>query len=172
MMIQNGKELHVFLKLCRMFDCRSYVDLGSYDGSSARLAKSMLAPDASVWSLDIVGEEGHTGGVRFCVGDTRDDTNVARAISYHGGDWDALFIDADHSEESCREDWLRWGGITKKVVGFHDIRTEGVRRVFDEVREGFLSMEIVDYADRQKNFHEGYGIGVIIKPEAYEVLHA
>jgi predicted O-methyltransferase YrrM len=58
-----------------------------------------------------------------------------------------LFIDADHSYESTRADWLAWIShlVPGGLVGFHDVGAwPGVTRLYDEIRAADPAIREVD----------------------------
>lgn len=54
-----------------------------------------------------------------------------------------VFIDADHSYNFVKQDWELWSPKVEVggVVGFHDSDMDGVRRVCNEIREGWQEIE-------------------------------
>jgi predicted O-methyltransferase YrrM len=123
-------------------ESRVAVEIGVYEGSSALVLARALPTDATLHLIDpFVDSRGLAAGWRGTAWATR--RVVDRAARTRGGPrvrwhiqrsqetgrrWnepvDFVFIDGDHAEESCRQDWelfSRWvnpGG----VVVFHDAR--------------------------------------------------
>jgi hypothetical protein len=123
---------------------RTAVEIGVYEGSSALVLVRSLPPDAVLHLVDpFVDDRGLAAGWRGTAWATR--RVVDRAVRERGGPtlrwhlepsqdagrrWatpvDLVFVDGDHSLETCRLDWeqfSRWvqpGG----VVVFHDARQD------------------------------------------------
>jgi predicted O-methyltransferase YrrM len=77
---------------------------------------------------------------------------------------DFLFIDADHSYDGVRRDFLDYGPVVRPggLIAFHEIVLHSaglggeVSRYWEEIREDYQGIELVE--DRKQN---GFGIGVI-----------
>jgi predicted O-methyltransferase YrrM len=121
---------------------RQVVEIGVYEGSSTLVLAQHLPPDAVLHLIDPFSDDaGLFAGWQGSAWATR--RVVDRAVRRRGGPtlrwhversqdagrrWatpvDLLFIDGDHSEQACREDWelfspwVEHGG----VVVFHDAR--------------------------------------------------
>ena len=144
---------------------RLVVELGVYEGSSARVLCAALGPeaelhladpfvDASGWAL-LPGWSATPAATRLAVrraarrGGPRLHWHVARSQdvgrAWRGGEVDLVFIDGDHSPEGCREDWDVWHPHVRQggAVAFHDARAGGVQpgsprptQVVDELFRG------------------------------------
>ena len=138
--MHTDQEAELLASLAR--DRRVAVEIGVYEGSSALVLARSLPQDAELHLIDpFVDSRGLADGWRGTAWATR--RVVDRAVRACGGPtvrwhiersqdagrrWtepvDFVFIDGDHAEESCREDWelfSRWvspGG----VVVYHDAR--------------------------------------------------
>lgn len=122
---------------------RLVVELGVYEGSSALVLCEAMAPDAVLHLVDpFVDETGAAlpAGWRATPAATR--RTVARAcrtgprVCWHlarsqdvgrawsGPEADLVFVDGDHSERGCREDWEQWHRHVRPggAVAFHDAR--------------------------------------------------
>ncbi len=67
-----------------------------------------------------------------------------------------LFIDADHSYESCKKEFLLYSPkiIYRGLLGFHDVNQEGVDRVIKECVEP--AWDLVLFVNRIKVFKRKY----------------
>lgn len=85
------------------------------------------------------------------------------------GEYDLIFIDADHSYEAVKKDFTNYHGMLRKggVLGLHDIRATdhpGPGKFWDELRKAEAGRwefrEIYD-----KGNHTDYGIGLMIRKD-------
>jgi MMP 1-O-methyltransferase len=120
------------------------VEIGVYEGSSARVFCDVLRPGAELHLVDpFVDQSGaslrpgwhatpaatrlaiwrrarrHGPKVRWHIARSQD---VGRV--WHGPAIDLVFIDGDHSPEACREDWDVWHPhvAANGAIAFHDAR--------------------------------------------------
>jgi len=167
---QRGREFSTWAAMCVGYGVRTYVELGSWDGSSAVfMRKSGVEKVVTVdITNDIPGALMHTD-VRWVHGDSHDVDTLHKVVDILGGYPDAVFIDADHEGDAPRKDFDLWWPVTQKLLGFHDIHElEGVRRVWDEVSKVNRSVEIISKDTKSwREFHhnsEIWGrIGVLFK---------
>jgi predicted O-methyltransferase YrrM len=144
---------------------RRVVELGVYEGSSARVLCAALGPEAELHLVDpFVDESGWAllpnwsatpAATRLAVrraarrGGPRLRWHVARSQdvgrAWSGGEVDLVFVDGDHSPDGCREDWDVWHPHVRPggAVAFHDARpsrsepgSPGPTRVVDELFRG------------------------------------
>ena len=78
-------------------------------------------------------------------------------------EFDAAFIDGDHSYKSVVNDFKLVRPITRKMIGFHDISFDvnggqGVPRFFNEIRHNYRFEEVSYRAEGV------YGIGILYMP--------
>ncbi len=121
---------------------RQVVEIGVYEGSSTLVLAQHLPSDAVLHLIDpFIDDAGLFSGWQGSAWATR--RVVDRAVRRHGGPtlrwhversqdagraWttpvDLVFIDGDHSEEACREDWELFSPWVEPggVVVFHDAR--------------------------------------------------
>lgn len=109
-------------------------------------------------------------GAHMIVADSHDPQAVASLRSLLGGSSvDLLFIDADHTYEGCRHDWLTYAPFVRPggVVAFHDIYPH---QLFAELQVDRLWWEIrrdhpeatYEIVNRRREPRTGMGIGVLI----------
>jgi predicted O-methyltransferase YrrM len=178
--LQNGNEIASFIELLAHENVRSYLEIGSkFGGSLWRVAWSMprgsrvvsidqphgdgsfketQAPlEACVARLAEKGYDAH-----LFLGDSTSPEAIAFATRL--GPFDAVFIDANHTEPYVRADWANYGPLGR-LVAFHDIGWVepanfpahklkiDVPKVWDELREGRKHLEI-----RRETGHNGIGV--------------
>lgn len=170
-------EFEKFIEVLLRENARSYLEIGSRLGGSLwRVAKALPVP-AFFLSVDQphgnretephlkeciqeVRKLGHKAG--FILGDS---TNPEIVEQVRGrGPFDAVFIDANHTEPYVRKDWANYGPMGR-IIAFHDINWKDrpgrsgklpidVPKVWDEIKIGFRHEEIrLDVRDN--------GIGIL-----------
>lgn len=91
-------------------------------------------------------EDGHTWGTTMVYGNSHDDEIPGRITAAAGGQRiDFAFIDGDHSEEGCRQDFRLCADLGIPVIGFHDITgvgDPGVAKVWGELAGRFRHVVI------------------------------
>ncbi|MSX02490.1 MAG: hypothetical protein F2813_04935 [Actinobacteria bacterium] len=122
---------------------RSVVEIGVYEGSSAVVLCGAMRKDAALHLVDPFTEGGSAlrPGQRAVPAATRraverSRTGAGPELCWHlefsqelARSWsevvDLIFIDGDHSEAGCREDWELWNGFVGEegTVVFHDARS-------------------------------------------------
>jgi predicted O-methyltransferase YrrM len=125
------------------------VEIGSYLGaSSCYIAEGLLCQGkgtlhcVDTWKNDAMSE-GHRDTFREFQSNTVFYKNIIVPYRGHsaeiarnfGRKISFLFVDADHSYDGVREDWLRWSPFLEpnSFVALHDIGwAEGVKRVLEE----------------------------------------
>jgi hypothetical protein len=173
-MLQRGREYHTWIALCLALGVHRYVELGSWKGYSAAFAR-----EAGIEKIVTVDNRpgdrpvGLSTDVYFIPGDSRSEETVREAVDFLGAFPQAVFIDADHSEESVRKDFELWWPYAETILGFHDIVdfNSGVGKVWLEISKDKYSVEIVarDTRSRQDMGESGEdplrncGIGVLFK---------
>ena len=78
--------------------------------------------------------------------------NPANTFGFY--DLTFLFIDADHSYDGVRHDFVYYGSRVKKggAVAFHDTNQEPSHRVISEYIEGYAHWQLIEHVNRIKVF--------------------
>ena len=144
---QREPEFMAWAALLRAYECKSYVELGT--GHAEYIAK--MGIDAV--AVDINNPDGLTNnGVRYVRGDSHDRRTLDRVLHLLGDLPDAVFIDADHNDESPRLDFELWYPAAQKLVGFHDILIPNIgERIWPPIALEHPSAKIVA-CDRASEF--------------------
>jgi predicted O-methyltransferase YrrM len=185
--IQNSNELARWIQRVATARPKVVVEIGTAKGGTFFLLSRASDLNATMVSIDLPG--GLYGGgyprwkqdfYRKLIGDEKA-IHFVRANSHDSqtrakleeilGDRriDVLFIDGDHSYEGVKRDFSLYGPLVRPggLIGLHDIlenrfdKDIDVHRFWDEVKQRFVSDEIVDRADQGL-----FGIGVVVVPEA------
>ena len=166
---QRIPEYHAWTSLCIGMGITTYVELGC--GSS----HSQRDVGISVITVDILPNGlGGEPAIPHIQGNSHDLETLHQVLTYFNGRPECVFIDADHTYERVKADFDVWYPAATRLIGFHDIRMEGVREFWNEISRQYPSVEIVgrDIASADKwqhgcQTHTGDvncgGIGVIFK---------
>jgi predicted O-methyltransferase YrrM len=135
--------------------CFSFVEIGSYFGSSSSYLAAGLARNShsgkiyciDTWNNDAMTEENRDTMAEF-LHNTREfssyikpirglstDPQVVSQVTRLAGKIDLFFIDGDHSYKGALADWKVYSPLLSEhaIVAMHDIGwAEGVRRVVNE----------------------------------------
>lgn len=115
--------------------CKSAVEIGVAEGVSAAVVRSAMDPAGRLWLVDPYLSKypisaAHLVARRTVGAATGDAVEWVRSLSHEAAEtWnqplDFVFIDGDHSEEACLQDWLDWSPWVRPggVVIFHDSAT-------------------------------------------------
>ena len=174
---QIEAEIAAFIGILTREGVLSYLEIGSKWGGSLWRVANALPKGSRVVSVDLpwgkretephliacyqaLKEKGYDA--HLFLGDSTDETMVeaVRAL----GPFDAVFIDANHTEPYVRQDWANYGPMGK-IVAFHDINWKpreqpsgklpiDVPKVWNVLKTGFRFEEII--FDARDN-----GIGVL-----------
>ena len=84
--------------------------------------------------------------VEICHGSSKDYSKKLSHILF-----DFIFIDADHSYESCKEDFECWSPLLKNngLISFHDCHLNSVNQVLEEIQDAWV---LVDHYELLKTF--------------------
>lgn len=171
---QKTTEFMQFYRVMVEHGCRSFLEVGSQHGDTFFAVGCTMDRVCSVdmpggsWgsgdSKELLLERAETlrrlgVDTKTVFGDSRSADVIEQVQA--GAPYDAVFIDADHSYDSVRHDWMTYGKMASKVVGFHDIigpPPVEVPRLWSALKKEFNQWsEFVEYwGDRPM------GIGVIV----------
>lgn len=160
--VQEKKELeHVFYLLEK---CTSYLEVGTAEGNSMYVLANAMPKGSEITYIDF-GEK-HTEKNRNFILDKLSDYNIT---PIHGDSndystfrkvankrFDAVLIDAGHTDFNVAIDCLFYGPLASKYIIFHDVQLPDVGRAFDWYCKQFPernSYRVVASAN--------YGFGVI-----------
>lgn len=163
--VQEYHELEHVFNLFK--NCESYLEVGTAEGNSMYVLAQALKSGAVITYIDY--GENHTTAARDEVlrkladlgysitavhGDSNDFTTFGHV---KGKSFDAVFIDAGHTDFNAVVDALFYGPLATKYIVFHDVMIPDVGRVFEWYSRQFperKSYRIVN--------SEHYGMGVIV----------
>jgi predicted O-methyltransferase YrrM len=150
---QYREEIDRFIALLLREGVRSFLEVGCRYGDTLH-AVGLALPEGSRltgvdWGKSFVHEPGRrkrrapSDFKRGCLLRCAEDltargrrTNIVfgdsraagtRQLAMLGGPYDAVFIDGDHSRDGVEEDWKRYGPMSRGIVAFHDVCSDGVR---------------------------------------------
>lgn len=139
--VQNKDELLHTYQL--MMGCKSYLEVGTAEGSSLYVLAHALDKDATITYVDY-GED-HTTKSRNEVlsalyAELGVTINQYHGNSHHKGcikgarshaDYDVVLIDAGHTFPDVVADAMAYGCMARKYLFFHDIQLPAVKAAFD-----------------------------------------
>lgn len=166
--MQNPEEFNWLLSHIK--DCKSILEIGSFDGSSLRKF-AIDRPGALLRAIDL--DKYHIAGrlettldlLNYCGYDAKGilgNSHTPEVLNWakQWAPYDFVFIDGDHLDPGITQDWEDYGPLGK-IVGFHDIKGQDcdVPRLWRILKETYKTSEFnVDY----KTPIYGYmGIGLI-----------
>ncbi len=148
---------------------KAIVELGVFEGVSARILRRAMASDGRLWLVDpfFPGRLGvcwaRSIAIREVGREARGEAVFLEKMSFEAVQrWttslDMIFIDADHSYEAVLRDWRDWSPFLEPggLVAFHDscvfaggwVRpTDGPVRVVAAISEADLDFEILESVD-------------------------
>ena len=168
---QHRSEVSEFVALMRLYDARSYLEIGCLNGDTLHHIGTRMPRGSRVVGVDLprthevyadapdclmraasdlcrLGQD-----ARVIVGDSHDQAVVKRVRAL--GPFDALLIDGDHSTAGVLADWENYGPMAR-LVGIHDAhKLRRVREVYEKLAARHESRLIL------LNEEIGIGIGVI-----------
>jgi hypothetical protein len=152
---QDPWELGVLLDVVRnTIRPRLMLEIGSWYGGSL-FAWASIGVDVLAVTLpetrDFL-EDGHQWGATMVYGNSHDAEMLTRIPEAAAGRTiDFAFIDGDHSESGCRDDFGLCVTLGIPVIGMHDIDgtgDPGVRKVWDEVSARFRHAVILNPCEK------------------------
>lgn len=175
--LQHEAEIAEFIALLNVEGVRSYLEIGSKYGGALWRVGNALPHGSRIVSVDLPwGDRSTEPHLKACIaalqhrgydaslflGDSTSAEIIDKVRAL--GPFDAIFIDANHTEPFVRKDWANYGPMGR-IVAFHDIgwipREESkgklpidVPKVWAEIKDAYRFREIRH--DKRDN-----GIGVL-----------
>jgi predicted O-methyltransferase YrrM len=133
------------------------VEIGSYTGASACYIAAGLKREGKILCIDTWENDSMSEGKRntlneFISNTKKYEAKIVQIIGYSSDvinvvknttqEIDLLFIDGDHSFESCKRDWDLYSPMVRKsgYIVFHDSGwADGVKKVIEEHAEAYLT---------------------------------
>jgi predicted O-methyltransferase YrrM len=181
--VQRTFELMTLCRRVRRLRPRRIIEIGTYLGGTLFCWPRLAAADAMIISVDLAGgpfgrdddaatrtfESYMLNGQRLiCVrGDSRADRTLADVRGHlEGQAVDFLFIDGDHSYETARSDYERFGALVRPggLIALHDIIEDRhvpgsqVHRLWRELEQ---TNRVEAILDPDSVPGSGMGIGVV-----------
>ena len=165
--IQIREEIVEALQEVRKLKPRYIVELGTAGGGTMLLWLRVAHPEATIVTIDLPGGEFGGGSsplrvplfrrlgmpgqtIHLIRGDSHQQATLESTKHYlKGNSADFLFIDADHTEEGVRSDYVMYSPLVRPggMIAFHDIgikRPEyGVKKLWQELSLTKPSKEIL-----------------------------
>lgn len=156
---QKFFELYGLIKSLQEKECVSYLEIGARHGDTFYEVVKALPKGGKYLAVDLPGgawgvssskkhlqnvirllkKEGWKN-VDCIFGNSQDAKTIARIA--REAPFDACLIDGDHRYEGVKADWENYRSMARKIVAFHDIDGEGVRKDGMEVQVPRLWREI------------------------------
>jgi predicted O-methyltransferase YrrM len=166
--LQDQLELNKFIQLLKDEGVKSYLEIGSKHGGSLWRVANALPVGSKIVAVDLphgdmsfkesqphleacvdkLFELGYAASLYL--GDSTDKKMVALIAEW--APFDAVFIDANHTEPFVRQDWANYGPMAR-IVAFHDIGWQArpepskkmpieVPKVWNEIKQDYRHIEI------------------------------
>lgn len=163
--VQEYHELEHVFNLLK--DCESYLEVGTAEGNSLFVLGRALKDGANITCIDYgekhtarardeviyqLTDEGHK--VTAIYGDSNDFTTYKNVQDKK---FDAVFIDAGHTDFNVAIDALFYGPLATRYIIFHDIMLQDVGKVFEWYCRQFPQRKHYRIVNS-----ESYGMGVIV----------
>lgn len=162
--LQDQAELGQLIDLLKVEGARSYLEIGSKFGGSFWKVANSLPEGSRIVSVDLPWGKRETEphliacwqalkakgyDAHLFLGDSTDPAIIDAVKQL--GPFDAVFIDANHTEPYVRQDWANYGPLAR-LVAFHDIGWEArpmspgklsidVPKVWNEIKTGYRHVE-------------------------------
>lgn len=164
---QTSFELEQMVRVCESLRPKRILEIGIWYGGTLkewlRVAGVVVAVDVQMLDAERWQHWAHEQGKELVlIQGNSGSPHVAEKVAEHGP-YDFAFIDGDHSYEGVRRDWETYGPMAD-VVAFHDILPRphyGVSRLWEEIKQGRMTIEIVGGDKSEHMAHPHAGIGVV-----------
>lgn len=174
---QDPDELKAFCALIKEMRAERYLEIGARCGDTFFEVVRSMPEQSTAVAVDLPaanwGRKGSFSYLQKCVDALSGtyDVHVIRGHSQHPetiakikkhAPYDVVFIDADHLYEAVKADWEVYRQMAR-VVAFHDIAGEGVKKNKMQVEVPKLWKEIKQKHEHKEIISEGslFGIGVV-----------
>lgn len=152
---QNEFEFRIFLAELKRLEIKSFLEIGVLQGGVlARVRREF--PYANLVGIDpfpqiaLTPEDEHLtashqawGGFapviwdkewgtfpHLVIGESQSDINRGKAYAFNGNkNFDAIFVDGDHTYEGVNRDWEMYSTMANKLIAFHDIHPTWDERI-------------------------------------------
>ena len=139
--VQDREEFYWLLNKVEALTPKTIIEIGVENGGSLKFWEQLLPKNGlliGVDNHDKVKWDYHNSDRRVYIveGDSRSPETVLKVKQLlNGATIDFLFIDATHTPEAARQDWLNYGQFLRSggIVGFHDL---GLVRAFYDTLQG------------------------------------
>jgi predicted O-methyltransferase YrrM len=180
---QYLEEIGPLISIYEKLKPKTVLEIGTANGGTLFLYSKLATEDALIISIDLPG--GKFGGgypdwktplyrkfarpkqhLELVRANSHDDATFEKTKKLlNGRPVDFLFIDADHTYEGIKKDFLTYSELVapKGVIAFHDVANHpnpvyGVHKFWQEIKNNYKHEEFI----RDPKQH-GLGIGVIYK---------
>lgn len=134
--VQERTELEYVFNLLR--GCNSYLEVGTAEGNSLFVLAQAMPKEAEITYIDLAEPhtKQHRDFVLVRIGKPvieihGDSINFSTLKKVDCKKYDAVLIDAGHSEMNVALDALFYGPLATKYIIFHDVMLREVRRAYD-----------------------------------------
>jgi len=171
-------ELLQFLRTIAASNPKNVLEIGTADGGTLFLLAQASSPEAVLISIDLRDFRyrgqlykrfaKQTQQIHLIRGDSHSMDTLEKVIRIlNGAKLDCLFIDADHTYEGVKKDFLMYSPLVREggLIAFHDIVKYPSSAVYEQVNRFWMEISRC-YAGReiiQSPTQESCGIGLIVK---------
>ena len=142
---QDPVELATLCAWMEHLAIQSYLEIGTAAGGNMLLFEMM---GVKGWGVDILAPS-MGNAHRVCIGRSTDSHAIEWAQEH--GPYDMVFIDCVHTYKAVKADFENYAPLAEKLVVFHDLCHEGVRKYWGELPGDKLE------------FYRTIGIGVMFQ---------
>jgi len=139
--VQDPDEFFWLVNSVEALKPESIIEIGVENGGSFKFWEQLLPKNGLLIGVDDYGKvkwdyRNSDRKIYLVEGDSRSAETVLKVKELlNGATIDFLFIDATHTPEAARQDWMNYGQFLRSggMVGFHDL---GLVRTFYDTLEG------------------------------------